>query len=403
MGNKVVLVSDDIDFFDFIKLKLELRRSDELYTFSFDSLLEKLHLLETAVLIVNSEGAKEKTLDLLKILKGSPVLVSAYNEDDVYRRKCYRNGAFDFLTPLTPDAEFRSRMLPALAVSSLLEKNKRYRDILLDNNILSKNNEVFINYEYIIDKELAEINSKSKKAVFAAISPSDNKKFLLNIELIEATILNNIRCNDILMNYATSKYFLFMYDIDIPAAEKVWAKINAELPEKVYAGFCNVLNQKRNNLINEALNKLHHAINNEKEINVSNSENVMNNMYMPGLNSNFKMYRQEFGKKLEQVISPIFYQIQQKYSDKISGASFEHGLGEGYGTFYIKGKYSSSCFRITSPGFSKINIDITYQKDSVNVDAKRITLEPEELEPGLLEDLLEQFILEYKKGEANAN
>ena len=51
--------------------------------------------------------------------------------------------------------------------------------------------------------------------------------------------------------------------------------------------------------------------------------------------------------------------------------------------------------------FSKINIDITFQRDATTVDAKRITLEPEELEAGLLEDLLEQFILEYKRGDEN--
>ena len=100
---------------------------------------------------------------------------------------------------------------------------------------------------------------------------------------------------------------------------------------------------------------------------------------------------------MEQVITPVFYQIQQKYTDKLPGISLTQGAGDGYGTFYIKGRYSSSCFRITSPGFSKINIDITFQKDNSNIDAKRITLEPEELEPGLLEDLLEQFVSEFKK------
>ena len=110
------------------------------------------------------------------------------------------------------------------------------------------------------------------------------------------------------------------------------------------------------------------------------------------------MFKQEFGRKIEQVITPVFYQIQQKYSGKFAGVKLEQGSGEGYGSFYIKGRYSTSSFRITSPGFSKINIDITFQKDINNIDAKRITLEPEELEQGLLEDLLEQFILEYKKG-----
>ena len=39
----------------------------------------------------------EKTLDLLSILKNTPVIVSAYNDDDTFRRKCYRAGMFDFL------------------------------------------------------------------------------------------------------------------------------------------------------------------------------------------------------------------------------------------------------------------------------------------------------------------
>ena len=59
--------------------------------------------------------------------------------------------------------------------------------------------------------------------------------------------------------------------------------------------------------------------------------------------------------------------------------------------------------KITSPGFSKINIDIIYEANSVIIDSKRITLEPEEFEKGILEDLMEQFLQEYKKGQENAS
>ena len=34
MTNKIVLISDDKDFFEFIRAKLALRKSDELFTFS---------------------------------------------------------------------------------------------------------------------------------------------------------------------------------------------------------------------------------------------------------------------------------------------------------------------------------------------------------------------------------
>ena len=401
MANRIVLISDDSDFFDYIRSKLELRKSDELFTFSFDAVPEKLHLLETSVLIVNSENAREKTLDLLAIFKGTPIIVSAFNDDDTFRRKCYRAGMFDFMTLLIPDAEFRARMIPALSVSGLLQKNKQYREVLVKNKVLSEDSEVFLDYNYILDKELELLSSGSQKAVFAAISPNDKTKFLLKSGMIETAILNNIRRNDILMNYAANKYFLLMYDTDIASAQKIWQKVCAQLPEKIYAGFCTISNQKRQQLVNEALNRLHEAINYDKDIVLSDNNPVNGLCKIQGSGSsfsNFKMFRQEFGRKVEQVITPVFYQIQQKYSGRLSNVVLEHGSGEGYGSFYIKGKYSSSCFRITSPGFSKINIDITYQKDASNVDAKRITLEPEELEQGLLEDLLEQFILEYKRG-----
>lgn len=392
MAGKVVLISDDADFFEYIKQKIELRKSDELFTFSFDSIPEKLQLIESAVLIINSENNEDKTLDLLHLLKGTPAIVFAYNEDEVFRRKCYRLGMFDFMTILTPDAEFRARIIPALTVASILEKNQQYREILVNNNYLTKNNEVFLNYNYILDRELEYINNGKKSAVFAAIAPNDKTKFLVTANMIETAILDNIRRNDILMSYAPNKYFLLIYDSNVKSAQALWDKISNQFPQKIYAGFVSISNQKRQQLINEVLNKLHEAINNDKEIPYT-PHNTSIESY-----TNFKLLRQESNKKFEQIITPVFYQIQQKYSGKFSGVSLMQDTSDGLGTFYIRGKSSASSFRITNPGFSKINIDITYQKNASNIDAKRITLEPDEFESGILEDLLEQFILEYKRG-----
>lgn len=401
MAGRIVLISDDTNFFDFVKLKLELRKSDELFSFTFDAVTEKIHLLKTSVIFIDAENSKEKTLDLLAILKGIPTIVFVYNEDENYKRKCFRAGAFDFMHLLISDSDFRSRMIPAFTVASLLEKNSYYRSILEDYNYISKENEIFFDYANIIDRELQTISLNVKKAIFLAISPNDKQKYLINSSVLEVVLLNNLRKNDIIMNYAPNKYFLFMFDIDLASAQKVWDKITSQLPEKIYAGLCVVSNQKREQLINEALNKLHTAINNDKNILEKSEPNENKNItstFWDSNYSNFKMFRQEFVKKLEQVITPVFYQIQQKYSGALSGVVFEHGFGEGYGIFYIKGKHLNSSFRITSPGFSKINIDISCQKDSEDVDVKRITLEPEELEQGLLSDLLEQFVSEYKKG-----
>ena len=69
MQSRIVLISDDIDFFEYVYSKLNLRKSDELFKFSFDDIPNKIHLLSTSVLIINSENASQKTLELLKLTK----------------------------------------------------------------------------------------------------------------------------------------------------------------------------------------------------------------------------------------------------------------------------------------------------------------------------------------------
>lgn len=389
MQGRVVLITNDSDFFEFIAPKLKLRKSDELFRFKFEDIPEKLHLLQTSVLIINSESSKEQTIELLRMLKGNPTIIFSFNEDENFKIACLKTGALSYFTPMTSDDEIDIGLTSALNVSSLLMKNLRYREILEKNNCITPNNEVFLDYVNVLDRELEKINKTSTPSVLAAISPNEKTKFLIKPNQIETIILNNIRKNDILMNFAVNKYFLLLFDTDIDGAQKIWAKISSQIPEKIYAGFAKTFSKSRQQLINEALNKLHEAINYEKiAVSMSNSEASTNN---------FKQFRQDFNKKIEQVITPTFYHIKQKYTDKLYGVIIEQEIGDGYGILRIKSRQIQSVFKITSAGFSKINIDITYLSGNENLDTKRIALEPDELEAGFLEDLLEQFILEFKK------
>lgn len=385
MSNKIVLISDDSDFFEFMKHKLELRTGDELFSFKFDEVPDKISLLETAVLIINSEEAHQKTLDLLGLFNTTPIIVTSYNEDEAFKKKCYRAGMTDFITVLTPDSEFRARMLPALNAASVLEKNRQYRKLLVKNKIISPTKEVFTDYEKIIECALEELKENPRKAVLGAISPDEKGKFMLKPVQIETVIINNVRKNDILMNYAPSKYYLLMYDTDVKSAEKLWGKISSKFKHNVYAGFTLITNQNSRQLINNALNKLHEALNaNDKGINYKTGLRTENQ-------TNFKLFRKEFAQKLEQIVSPVFYSAQQKYSNKLYGVKIDSEYGDGYGTFTIEGMHFKGVFSVLSPGFTKIVIDISIQIGQGEAETKRITFEPEELEVGLLEDLLEQF------------
>lgn len=391
MQSRIVLISNDSDFFEYLFPKIMLRKSDMAVYLSFDDLPENIELLSNAVLIINSENFQAQTLELMNLVNEAPVIIFAYNSDEAFKLTCLKSGALSFITPLTPDEELQAQLVSALKTLSLIAKNKQYRDILVKKNLIMQNNEVLLDYNSVLDRELEKLAETSAPAVLAAISPDDKTKFLIQPNKIETIILNNIRKNDILMNFAVNKYFLLLYDTDIEGANKIWAKICSQIPEKIYAGFVKTFSKSREQLVNEALNKLHEAINYEK---------VYSRMYKTSNDStrgNFKLFKQEFNKKIERVINPVFYHIKQKYNDRLYGVKLEQETVDGCSILEVKGRNASASFKITSPGFTRINIDITYMSNPNNIDAKRISLNPEELEEGLLEDLLEQFILEFKE------
>ena len=393
MQNQVALVSDDTDFFEYILPKLTLRKSDEVYKLNFDNILETIENLQSVIFIINSEKNIEKTLQLLEIVKSSPSIVFGYNENEAYRNKCLKAGCLEYFSYFTADEEFDIIIQSALSFLSLINQNKFYRELLIEHKAISANNNVFLDYKTIIDKELKIIDRKSVSSVLVAISPNEKIKFLLQPNQIETFILNNIRKDDILMNFAPNKYFLLLNNTKMDEAKKIWEKIKAQLPEEIFAGFALAGRKTRSQLINEALNKLHENINKAQLYGKTiTSENE--------INTNFKLFRQEFYKKIEQVLNPVFYHIQQKYGDKYYGIAMNHEIGEGFGNFYIKSRNIEAEMKITTPGCTKINIDILYNllsKNSLKIpESKRITLEPREFEAELLESLIEQFISEFK-------
>ena len=389
MSSKIVFISDDTDFFEYMVSKIKLRKSDEVFRFNFDNFIKNYHLLTNSLVIINSDKSKNKTLNLLKLISDNPCIVFGLNEDESYKNMILKEGALEYFTPYSQDQELSFRISNALKIASILEKKAYYRELLVKNNTISKNNEVLCDYKSILEQELVKISEKSIPTVLVAISPNEKTKFLLQPNQIETCILNNIRKTDILLNYAANKYFLLLFNTDISSAQKIWANIKKQIPEKIYAGFANALYKKREQIINEVLNNLHQSINHDKDIFDNNNTNIINN--------NFKNYKQNFEKNLKKIITPVFFQIQQNYNNKLFGMRIEQTSNENNYNLCIKSKHSTANFKITSAGFTKINIDISIENLQKEINSKRISFNPEEFESGILEDLLEQFILEFKK------
>ncbi len=390
MSNKIILVSDDANFFEYFIQKLKLRKSDEIYRFSYENLIGNFHLVNTSVIILNADNNTNNAMEILKLINTAPCIIFSLNENLTEKNKFLKNGAIDFITPFNSEEEINIKINIALKFSSYLDKNTHYRKFLTKHGIISENNEVYLDYKTIIESELERINSNSIPTVLMAISPDEKTKFLLQANQIETSIINNIRKNDILMNYAANKYFLLLFNTNLESAQNLWKNIQKQIPENIYAGFTNALYKKREHLINEVLNNLHETINNSKKKNsMQQKENLTD------FNKNFKNFRQNYEKKIKNIIIPVFYQIQQKYNNKLWNINLSEEATNNTFSLNIKNKYYSGKLKITTPGFSIINIDIEYQNKTTK--NKRVSFSPEEFESGILEDIIEQFIYEFKK------
>ena len=94
MKSRIILVSNDSDFFEYIFSKLLLRKNDEILRLKFDEIPENLEKLHNSLLIINSENFEEQTLALMDLCFQSTNIIFAFNEILQFKINVYKKGAF---------------------------------------------------------------------------------------------------------------------------------------------------------------------------------------------------------------------------------------------------------------------------------------------------------------------
>ena len=110
---------------------------------------------------------------------------------------------------------------------------------------------------------------------------------------------------------------------------------------------------------------------------------------------NFKFFQAAFLKKLENVIAPTFYQVQQVWEERLFNTTIEQSCDENQSLFVLKTQGHESTLKITYPGFAKINIDVFHNFVGL-LPKERISLDLNELDETKLGEILVNFIKEYQ-------
>ena len=265
------------------------------------------------------------------------------------------------------------------------ERSDKYENAL---NLLEVNN--------VIEQGGIYVNPNSALSYFLSKIPFGTMLLLSGNAELEMKLQHQLRDNDIVARGVGNVFYVFLPYTDVDGAVNVVKKLSGEkFPLSLHAGICSHYGNKDFSALSNILeNALNVAVGANKEYIIIDENLTPNSNWLEKMNSgnkNFKLFKQEFNKMLELVLTPIFYQMQAKYETRIPDSRiFQEITGE-TAIFKIYGEYFDSEFRLKCSGFSSVSIDIVH-----NTKEKHLSIDINNLESKTLEVLLEEFVAEHR-------
>lgn len=408
--NNIVLISNDNSIEQSLKPKLVLLREvDNILTTGYADAIESIKKIKPETVLLYCSIEKNECLELIKKINSDEetkktvilLIVKEYDQDFIL--SAYDENITDYFTLSSDDVEILMRTIWSLRKNALIKTIKRQQDLFENLGVTNKLSGLYTT-EYcdkIFDTEFNNIRKTDSEGVLMLISASEESKTRLNpLELAKA-IKSSTRVSDVIAHAPANRFYVLLHETDLKGAFCVWDKVKRTVGEaySLNAGV-SVLGQKSfEELKSELLNALiESASTNQDLVIVSEEEKKYSNDWLDKIGSaqkNFKLFKQAFTKKLDKVITPVFFQMQKLYEEKLFETKIEQYSNATLSAFILKKDNCASELKITYPGFSKINIEIIHQGlDSP--ENKRISLDLTELDESKLTQILEDFIQEFK-------
>lgn len=415
--SSIILITNDNSVTQILKPKLVLLREiDNILSIEYQNALETLkkNLPDTILLYCADE--KEDCLSLIKTLKtddatkNTTVILILKDYDSDFVLSAYDENITDYLVLKADDeAEILMRTIWGLRKNSLSNTVRKQQKLLESLTVINKETGFYSNKfcERVFENELQILKNSGTDGILMLVSPSEEGKTEITSARMAAAIKKSTRNSDVIVHGPFNKFYILLSQTPLQGAFCVWDKIKKAIGEdhQVISCISTIENKYFEELKDDLLNGLIEAESTKIDlVVVDNSTEATSEDWLDKINStqkNFKLFKQAFNKKLEKVITPVFFQVQKLYEEKLFKTQIEQYSNSTASTFTLKQSNRQSELKITYPGFSKINIDIIHQGlDSP--ENKRISLDLSELDESRLTKVLEDFIHEFKNTANNA-
>ena len=402
--NSILLISDDKNFAEVLKSKLIfLRKDDAIITSNFDEAEQNLKLSLANIVLVHESTSKTETSELIKFLRQNKdiciiLLAKAYNEEFILT--CYDIGIDDFAMSNAEAFELVIRVVNNIKHNSIKLQALQNSKILEQLHVTDETTGIY-NYNYAQQViENAIDNNLYKDGIFMVISPSESTKLSFSLEKMSNAISKSVRVNDVVTFGRGARFYIFLPKSDINDALVVLNKIKENYGEniEICAGISGIANKSFSDFEKDALQALSDALaTNASYILADDKEETLDEWLEDTENEpqNYKIFKQIFNKKLEKVISPVFFRLQKTWENKLFETEIEQSTSDGLCAFHLKNKKQDSTLRIIYPGFAKIIITITHEgldspeNDEIQLPLTKVTQKE-------LINIIENFIKDFK-------
>ena len=412
-GTNIILTTNNETMIELLSSELvQLRNIDSILIRNYSNTLETIESEKPQAVIINCQNSMEEALclDLIKRIKqisSIPIILIVENYNARFIRIANKAGISDVLSIMYGNSEILMRTIWSLQKSELKQQHKKYEKLLMQLNAIDKKTGFYTHKisSKIFNNELEYIKSIGIDGVFVAIEPNKNSRLHPSTDNIIETIKSKVRSSDIVCQAKSQDtFYLLLENTNLEGAMVVWTRINKNIgaDEALCSSIITVSSDNKYEdiepLLKEGLEKAQKAPDLLYLIDVEHnkSDNWLEDtsIHSAGNGKDFKLFRQIFNKKLENIIKPTIDELLKEYDEIL--VNTDTPIIETDNSYSVKfvNKRQESEFTVLQEGKT---ITINSMHNGLDSPENKVyALNLNDITKREIENDFEEFILEFK-------
>ncbi|MBR1753392.1 hypothetical protein IJ732_01025 [bacterium] len=413
--SNIILISDDENIEEIMSLRLvPLREMDSFESITYETAVKE-NFGQPDVIMIYCNEDKEKQAECIKLIRyirnerklfaTSIILVlDSFNKEFILT--AYSENITDFMLRDSEKGATLVKLMWALKQATIVRDLTRTKSFLTEIGILDKNTGFYLSKyrEKLFNHELKYLELSDKESSILLIGASEDGKAVYDYKEIADVTKAFLRSSDVIFQGLNEKIYILLPNTPLDMVKNVFGKIKANIANKesVVAVAASINDKRFSNIETALLSALPKAnlsdakfliVNDVPSDEIKVEDESWQNWFKQNLGTprNFKIFKAAYTKKLKNVITPTFFQLQKQYEDKYFEVEVNHIIGETTSKFILSKGENESELQINYNGFSRIHVNIV-NKGLDSPENENYEIDLSQISEDNITKLVERFI-----------